>query len=56
MKSINFDGLFFTKRPVYIHSISLDQSSQLKQFLMQMKDLSHSKMNSNLAGSLRRHN
>lgn len=27
--------------------ISLDQSSQLKQFLMQMKDLSHSKMNSN---------
>lgn len=27
----------------------MDQSSQLKQFLMQMKDLSYSKMNSDLA-------
>lgn len=27
----------------------MDQGSQLKQFLMQMKDLSHNKMNSNLA-------
>lgn len=32
------------------HSVYImDQSSQLKQFLMQMKDLSYSKMNSDLA-------